>query len=506
MSRSKRKRRKIQRHLRDHKSTYWALLLIVVSSAIVMTLANMLIKEESRYKKTVKELVGTPEQRYQNALGMMIEGDSKQAGVVMFNLARLGDSVDNPLGYGKAHLWVAEDKLSHFNADFIWKFPGIDQRGSTMLALPEDEQTSTIQLHLAHAVALNPELERSFVLWAATLASQGERNRAAEILMNAIGHEDNPHPNLHVPLAHILAMKGNNLELKDRALYLFTNLGRTTRHSRGTDISGRITYILSAIILQRYEIADTALQILESRFATNRAQLSEARAGSPAEQVRALRMAYHYHRAIAAFKDLPSDAVSGFDKVLEELEQVVRIQPECDSAIAALSYIAEKDSSQRERVASILQEVLSTTTSARNSQAKSRVNISLATLDPGATKDRRKLLEDAVSSDPGNAEAILQLTQVLLAEENPDHSRVEQMIRKALRSCDQIYHPDLYHRLGEVQVHHEDWQAAIVSLEKALSEASGKQSVHQLLATAYRAIGQADIAQQHQKLAVKKAQ
>ena len=125
---------------------------------------------------------------------------------------------------------------------------------------------------------------------------------------------------------------------------------------------------------------------------------------------------------------------------------------------------------------------------------------------PGATKDRRKLLEDAVSSDPGNAEAILQLTQVLLAEENPDHSRVEQMIRKALRSCDQIYHPDLYHRLGEVQVHHEDWQAAIVSLEKALSEASGKQSVHQLLATAYRAIGQADIAQQHQKLAVKKAQ
>lgn len=215
-------------------------------------------------------------------------------------------------------------------------------------------------------------------------------------------------------------------------------------------------------------------------------------------------MAYHYHRAIAAFKDLPSGAVSGFDKVLDELEQVVRVQPECDSAIAALSYIAERDASQRERVANVLQEVLSTTTSARNSQAKSRVNISLATLDPGATKDRRKLLEDAVLSDPGNAEAILQLTQDLLAEENPDHSRVEQMIRKALRSCDQIYHPDLYHRLGEVQVHHENWQGAIVSLEKALSEASAKESVHQLLASAYASIGQADIAQQHQKLAAKK--
>ena len=159
--------------------------------------------------------------------------------------------------------------------------------------------------------------------------------------------------------------------------------------------------------------------------------------------------------------------MSGFDKVLDELAQVVRVQPECDSAIAALSYIAERDASQRERVANVLQEVLSTTTSARNSQAKSRVNISLATLDPGATKDRRKLLEDAVLSDPGNAEAILQLTQDLLAEENPDHSRVEQMIRKALRSCDQIYHPDLYHRLGEVQVHHENWQGAIVSLRES---------------------------------------
>ena len=78
------------------------------------------------------------------------------------------------------------------------------------------------------------------------------------------------------------------------------------------------------------------------------------------------------------------------------------------------------------------------------------------------------------------------------------------MIRKALRSCDQIYHPDLYHRLGEVQVHHENWQGAIVSLEKALSEASAKESVHQLLASAYASIGQADIAQQHQKLAAKK--
>ena len=486
-------------------------LLIVVSAVIVMTLANMLIKEESRYKTTVKELVGSPEQRYKKALSLLMEGDDKQAGIMMFNLARLADSAENPLGYGKAHLWVANDKLSHFNRDFIWKFPGLDQRGGSILALPEDEETATIQLHLAHAAALNPELEKASSLWAATLASQGKRNQAVEVLLNAIGHENKPHPQLHIPLANVLAMKGNDLELKDRMLYLFDSLGRTTRHSRGADVSDRITYILSAIILKRYDIADNALQILESRFATNRAnsanraEQESSSKGSPAEQVRALRMAYHYHRAIAAFQELPAGAASGFDKTLDELEQVVRTQPDCEAAIAALSYIADRDASQKERVKTVLQEVLSAASVSRGSKSQSQANISLATLDSATTQDRRKLLEQAVISDSRNADAILQLTQDLLAEESPDYSRVEQMIKKALKTCDAVYHADLHHRLGQVQLHYKKWQLAIVSLERSMSEASDKGAVHQLLAVAYAAIGQSDMAAQHQKLADKKA-
>ncbi len=508
MSRSKRKRKKIQRHLKLYRSTYWSLLLIVASSVIVMVLANMLIKEESRYKTTVKKLVGSPEQRYNKALSLLVEGDDKQAWVMMFNLARLGDSEDDPLGYGKAHLWIANDKLSHFNDDFIWQFPGLDQRKQGVLALPEDEETAGIQLHLSHAVALNPELEKAYCLWAATLVSQGKRNQAVEVLMNGICNEDKPHPSLQVPLAHVIAMKGNNLELKDRMLYLFDTLGRTTRHSRGTDISGRITYILSAIILRRYDIADNALQILESRFATNRTNNSDpesSKKSSPAQQVKALRMAYHYSQAIAAFKKLPSGAVSGFTEMTNELEQVLRVKPDCESAIEALSYIAERDVSQRERAKSILQEVLSASQKANNSKSQSQVNITLATLDPSATQDKRELLEQAVETDPQNTDAIIQLAQVLLAEAEPDYSRVEQMIRKALRSSGNVYHADLYHRLGEVQVNDQKWQPAIVSLEKSISKASDQAAVHQLLAEAYAAIGQSKIAEQHQKLAVKKA-
>ncbi len=509
MSRSKRKRKKLKQHLRNWKSTYLAVTLTVSSSVIIMVLANMLIKEESRYKTTVQKIVGSPQERYQRALGFEVEGDMEQARVLMFNLARLGDSAENALGYGKAHLWVAKDKLSHFDRDFIWKFPGIDQRGDNILALPEDEETETIQLHLAHANALNPEFEEAAALWAATLASQGKRNRAIEVLMNAIAHENHPQPKLYAPLIHVLAMEGNDLELRDSALYLFTDLGRTTRNTRGRNIADRVTYIISALILERYEIADNALQILEARFPARKD--SSRMSHDPtyealAEQVKALRMAFHYRKAMKAFSTAQSAGGSGYANAVDELEKVVLLYPDCDSAIAALSYIADRDSAQKERITAILQEVLSVTASAKESQSKSRVNISLAKLDSGSEQDKRKLLEDAVSSDPNNAEVILDLTGLLLREENPDYARVEQMIRKALRNCDRVYHPDLYHRLGEVQVHDENWTQAIVSLERSLANASSKDAVHRLLATAYQGIGQPRMAKQHQNLALKAAQ
>lgn len=507
MSRSKRKRKKIQQHIRNYKSTYWSVFLIVASAALIMVLANMLIQEEGRYRQTVKQLAGTPKERYERALGLVIEGDMEQARTMMFNLARLGDDAKNPLGYGKAHLWVAEDKLAHFKSGFIWKFPGIGDRQEEFLALPEDQETEKIQLHLAHAVAKNPELEKAVSLWAATLASQGERNQAIEVLMDAIDHPKYPHPNLHVPLAHILAMDGNDLELRDRALYLFTELGRTTRYSRGKNIEGRITYILSAIILERYDIADNALQILETRFpldGNSNKDLQDKAYTRSAEQVRALRMAYHYHRAIAAFKEVQSNKAKSYAKTVDALEQVILVYPECDSAIAALSYIAEKDSNQGGRIAKMLEDLSSKASTQRDSRAKARVNISLAKMASEQTQDRRKLLEEAVSSDPGNTEAIIQLSGVLLSEDQPDYARVEQMVTRALRGSDRVYRADLYHYLGAVQVYHKDWGAAIVSLEKALSKATAKDEVHRLLATAYRGIGQPDIAREHQHLADKK--
>ncbi|MGB1937555.1 MAG: hypothetical protein ACPHVK_08695 [Akkermansiaceae bacterium] len=508
MSRSKRKRKKIQQHIRNYKSTYLSVSLIVSSAAVIMVLANMLIKEESRYRDTVKQLAGTPTDRYQRALGLVIEGDLDQARILMFNLARLGDDANNPLGYGKAHLWVAEDKLRHFNADFIWKFPGIDGRGDNFLALPQDEETEKIQLHLAHAVAKNPELQKASSLWAATLASQGERNQAIEVLMDAIGNPRYPHPQLHIPLAHILAMDGNDLELRDRALYLFTELGRTTRYSRDKNIEGRITYILSAIILQRYDIADNALQILETRFPregnSNKDPEDKAYARA-AEQVRALRMAFHYHQAIAAFKDAQSKNASSYEKVVDALEKVILVYPECDSAIAALSHIAQRDANQSTRIAQMLKDVSTQAATQPDSEAQARVNISLAKLASGQTQDRRKLLEGAVASDPANTEAVIELTRFLLAEDQPDYPRIEQIVRRALRDCDRIYRADLYHYLGAVQVYYKDWGAAIVSLEKSLAKATAKEEVHRLLATAYAGIGQPDIAKEHQKLADKKS-
>ena len=170
------------------------------------------------------------------------------------------------------------------------------------------------------------------------------------------------------------------------------------------------------------------------------------------------------------------------------------------AAVAALSFIAEQDTNQTARIKGVLEGVLSMS-QAKGSQAKSRVNMSLAKLDPGAKEDHRKLLEDAVASDSSNGEAILRLSKLLLSEDAPDYPRVEQLASGALKNCDPVYRPDLNHLLGEVQVHAKNWGKAIIFLEKSLRGASDKQDVHALLAEAYAALGDDGIAEEHRKLA-----
>ena len=506
MARTNRKsKNKLRRHLREHKRTYLSAALVVASLVIVFWLANFLVKEEDRYKQVVKGMSGTPEQRYMDALELAAEGDLKQARVVMFRLARLGESADRPLGHGKAHLWVAEDKLTHFNSDFIWEFPGLDDDQGNKMRLPKDEKIMTAQKHLEHAVALNPELEQAITLLAGTLVAQGERNRAVEVLMNAVTHPESPHPNLHVPLANLIAMEGDegdDLELRESAWHMFETLGKRVRF-RGTDIADRISYTINAIILAKYENADITIRMLEARLPAARAMdqgLMDPEKKLLIKRVKALRMAYHYHRAIAYFAEIRSGSAAEYAKVIDELEQVVSISPNCEPAIAALSYIAGKNTSQTARVKEILEGVLAAEKT-QDSDAKSQVNMSLAKLAPATEGGSRKFLEDAVASNPENGEAVLQLVKLLLAEKVPDYERTEKLVEQSLKTCAPKYKAELYYRLGEVQLHKKSWNNAIISLEKSLRGVAEKQRVHGLLAEAYTAVGQTGLAEGHRKLA-----
>ena len=508
MARPKRTKNKFKRHWRERKQTYLSVCLVVGALTIVLWLANFLIVEESQHKQVVRAMTGTPDNRYKEALELAAEGDIKQARVAMGRLARLSESAERPLGYGKSHLWVAADKLSHFDPDFIWSFPGLDGAQGMKMRLPKDEKTLTIQRHLAHAVGLNPELKRAVVLWAATLVAQGERNQAVEVLMKAIAHPDKPHPDLHVPLAHILAMKGNDLELQQMAWHLFESLGKRVRY-RGADITERISYTISTIILKKYENADIAVRMLEASLPSNRRQerdLMDAEAELLIKRIKALRMAYHYHKAIVGFMELGSNPTPPqYVQVVDELEQVVLMAPDCQPAIAALSHIAGKNTAQTSRVKGILEGVLTAAKiqgSQAQSQAQSQVNISLAKLSPKVQGSSRKFLEDAVSANPENGEAVLQLVRLLAADDEPDHQRIEKLVKQSLKTCAPQFRADLNHQLGEVHVNNENWNDAIIVLERSLAKATDKRRVHALLAEAYSAVGQAGMAEGHRKLAV----
>ncbi|MCP5534616.1 MAG: hypothetical protein H7A51_00090 [Akkermansiaceae bacterium] len=497
-------KRQLRQHWERKKYVYFRVIIIVVALVAVIWGATVMVEQEGEHKDVVKALSGTPEEKYQQALDVAHGGDLEQARVMMLRLARLSDSADEPLGYGKAHLWVAKDILPQFKPDFLWAFPGIG--GGDNVRLGKDDKVNMAQRHLEHAVALLPDSEEAVVLLAGAMLAQGRRNQSLDVLMHAIGHPVSPHPGLHAPLAHVLTKQGDDLALKERAWHLFSSLGQDAGLGRRSDLAERVQYVLSALILKKYENADIAIRRLEARFPLRKMAdggLRMADGGesgvSEAGQVMALRMAYHYHRAVSLFAEVRSDPSMGYQKVVDELEQVLLIQPELGPAIDAMSFIAIQEPGQQQRVQRILQQ-LSSKQAVLSHQAKSKIALALARLAPESAGSGRVHLEAAIAEDPDNAEAMLQLIELLVRENEPDYQYIGKLAEKVLRGCQPSQRAQANLMLGLSQARLKRWTDAIVSLEKALPGQVDKNRVHRLLAEAYGALGKTGIAAEHMKL------
>ncbi len=176
---------------------YLYTLLIGALLVIGAWLSQEVTRKDEEYGEVLAALSGTEEERYEEALLKAEEGDLEEARVIMGRLARLGDSADAPAVHGKAHLWMAKDKLEHFEVDAIRSFPLADSEDRPGVVLGEgDADVALAQRHLEHAVDISPELEAAWEWRAAVFAALGKRNDAVGVLLDAVTHGQSPHPGL----------------------------------------------------------------------------------------------------------------------------------------------------------------------------------------------------------------------------------------------------------------------------------------------------------------------
>ncbi len=260
-------------------------------------------------------------------------------------------------------------------------------------------------------------------------------------------------------------------------LHIFSTLGQGARSNRRS-LSMRIRYALSAILLRRYENAEIVIRRLEAQY--NR----KAGAENPeAVQVRALRMAYHYHRALG-FLGLGGDgAPADFGKAVDELEGMLRVQPDHLQAVEALAYTAGKNPGLKGRIRGILRGVKKGSGGARGALT-SRLSLSLAGLGSGSFEERKRLLRLAIDEDGENGEAMVALMQVMLAEDVPDGVGVVSLGEDALRCLPMGRHGEIYELMGRACIRMKKWMQAVVFLEKALVGGRAGREIHLMLAEA----------------------
>ncbi|WP_435893009.1 hypothetical protein [Oceaniferula spumae] len=450
--------------------------------------------KDEEYIEDVAASSGTYEMQYKKALTTLKEGDSALGRVAMYRLARLGDKPENPLGFGKAHLWVAQEKLANFDANFIWSFP-VESEGGEAAEIPpldQSEEVITAQRHLQHAIGLNPEIESAYILLAASYTAQGKRNQAVDVLLSAVTSEVAPHPELHVPLANVLAMPGENLALEERAWHLFSTYGQ----SRSSDVADKVSYVLSALILKKDENAEATLRRLEAQFPTAKKVAKRGEDETGYEQAKALRMAYHYHRAIRQYKEIKDRSSEGFQPVISELQKVLDAKPGNKAAIQALSSMAARVPTLRERVQGIVQKSL-TEVESTNVETKADTSLALALSLDRNDPARSTYLERAISEDSKNGEAMLVLAEDLVAKSSPEVRKIEKLVENAMKHVSQDKRARCLKLLGFADVRNKKWKEAIVHLEQAMGGIDDKREIHQWLAEAYEALGQIEIAALH---------
>lgn len=153
---------------------------------------------------------------------------------------------------------------------------------------------------------------------------------------------------------------------------------------------------------------------------------------------------------------------------------------------------------QRERIP-VAEQVVKLVASSPRTHSAILEAAGTAAAEAGNHEQARTYLKQAVAKDPKNAIAWNNYAYIVMQAKKPDYEDALKAVNKALEIL-----PDEYHfreTRGQILVNMKKWKEAIPDLEYAVNGMPTSRGIHDSLAKAYEAIGEAQLARLHRQQA-----
>jgi len=496
--------RKFKKRIRKHIATYLKVVGVVAVFTVVVWVALQPEKNVNTpsWDGTKSALMGVSyDEKYEEAMALVASGKKRDARVLMDKMAPLSEGRIKPRGYALAHVWMAKDLLGGFKSDFLNTFPLDARRGKSSkipYTLPKEKTLLLAQWHLEHAISLNPELGEAPLALSAVWIARGKRASAVEVMIRAIADQEYPHPELQIPFSNLLTYAGDDLAMEDKAWHSLTVLGRSVAGASRENAGERVEYALNALILKKYDNVVSVIRKMERDF-SNAKRFPHAEAS-----IEGMKVSVPYRKAVllsgVAASRSESEANLAYKAVVNTLGEVLAIDPNNVSAINALSTLAKSQPELQGMIKGILGKSTQTKQSSMGGAA-ARSHLILSNLTGNDVKEAKKHMEAAVLSSPDDADVLIGLAGLLIKEPQPDFARVGKLATDAIHAKKvqgQVkIDPDYYRIQGEAFLALGKWEPAIASLEVALPNHPDSKRMHRLLAKAYEAADQPELAMRH---------
>ena len=389
-----------------------------------------------------------PATRY--ALGRVAEheGDLFRARRLMSDLAPTTGS-----GYPPAHFWMAKQLLAA-------KAQGSPDRVAETVHHLEESLSSSDNRQQAHECL-------------------GQLYLAKEDLDEAVTHfeEAAPRcPELYLTLAEI------HVRQKDDARFLKA-LKQANEHFRGrveqdgNDIAARISWARGKLIGEDYEEAEKIL--LDGLLRTDDRRLCEV-----------LTLVY-----VAMADEYASDNARDLAERLELLKKALHHTPNHHGTLERLATFVRHTGPEADAARTMLKDLLA------NGQVPATVHLVLgsAAAADGKWDEARLHLEQAYRADKRLPAVLNNLAWVLTNADPPELDRALSLADAALELAPS--HSEIRATRGQILARLKRWHDAVADLELALTDFPDRTTLHGVLADAYTALGDEELAERHRELA-----